>query len=198
MSGEIEEQASEGKITHSVLRSHECSIDEFLGLAELVGKHQSAYRVKSLTGSRVVVAVGTAGPECFFVQLNLVTRNSAVYHGTHLGVSDRQSLNPGLGRLIVGEPHVAGYNRHLGGNAHKLEHLKRITLAELAIALSGEMQSIGSALTSGRRYDMARRYNLGNLGNDRIHAGTVAARFGRKHLAYKQRHILGLELQVLQ
>ena len=54
-----------------------------------------------LQGFLAIVVMGTATPESLLIQLDILVRGSAIHHTPQMRVSDRQSLQPLLGRGVI-------------------------------------------------------------------------------------------------
>ena len=79
----------------------EVLVDDGLGFSLLSVEDQLPHFVQARERTRAVVVMGTAAPECLFVELDLLFLDTAIYHGSHVGVAQGQRFQPDAGRRIV-------------------------------------------------------------------------------------------------
>ena len=95
--------AAEREVAHSVRTYYEVFIDYSSSLFFLTLEDELPYLVQSAGRFLAVVAVRTASPESFLIELQFFPLCAAIFHSAHSGVSYRHSFEPAFGRLAVPE-----------------------------------------------------------------------------------------------
>ena len=100
---ELDEKASAVEEPHSVGAYNEILVNYGLGFGLLPVKDQLTDFIKAGQGTVAVVIVGTAAPEGLLVELDLLLLDTAIDHGSHVGVTKGQRFQPNRGRSVI--PH---------------------------------------------------------------------------------------------
>ena len=86
---------------HTMRTRYEGLVDESRCLLFPAIEDEFPHLWQILQGFLTVVVMGTATPESLLIQLDILVRGSAIHHTPQMRVSDRQSLQPLLGRGVI-------------------------------------------------------------------------------------------------
>ena len=97
----LDMKISHGKETHAVRTGDEVLVDEGCRLFLPAIEYQLPYLGEGCKRLGTVVLVWTTAPESFLIELDGLILDATIDHAAQVGVANRQSFQPMLGRSIV-------------------------------------------------------------------------------------------------